>query len=71
MLSYFDLNLFLSQLVLLALGEVERPAHRRVGPVDARDAAAPVHEGEVEEEAGGHEQDDVQELDLECNVVMR
>ena len=66
---YFNLN-FSSQLVLLALGEVESPPHRRIGPVDAREAVAPVHEGEVEEEAGGHEQDDVQELDLRCNVML-
>ena len=53
---YFDL-IFSSQLVFLALGEVERPPHRRVDPFDARDAVPLVHEGEVE-------QDDVEELDL-------
>ena len=60
---FFDLN-SLSERVLLALGEVECPARRRVDPVEARDAVPLVHEGEVEQEAGRHEQQHVQQLDL-------
>ena len=60
---FFDLN-SLSERVLLAIGEVEGLPCRRVDPIEARDAVPLVHEGEVEQEAGRHEQQHVQQLDL-------